>query len=321
MATQYDPYASEANAYGMQDYVADAIKSPFQPSTYLWTHTHIPTMWNMEKGIAVPLSMRGMRNSVGSIVGQFRQSGFKAGMKSIWKEKGSFNPWSGALKMGTKKGAWFGTDLLSEYKIANQYRQSLVSKHGRQAAEKILDKIDVLGRSVDPKDYALARSMKMKTPDLISKQSRKAFKRVMQWREKLMPAAKYNKIAPLFNASDDITRLATGARGLKTTLSAGRGLRTAIGVGKAASIVGLALTAWELTQMVFKPLGAAAISAADNMLTNYSNRFMPETGGQLALSYLSRGAATERQRAVQAMGRAQINGRSAFGQESMYFHQ
>jgi hypothetical protein len=70
--------------------------------------------------------------------------------------------------------------------------------------------------------------------------------------------------------------------------------------------------------MVVKPLAQAAIGALNNIATEYQNRFMPEMGGQLALSYMSQGAYTERQRAIQSISKSQINGRSALGQEANY---
>ena len=46
---------------------------------------------------------------------------------------------------------------------------------------------------------------------------------------------------------------------------------------------------------------------------------MPEMG-KLTSSYLSYGASTERQRAVRAISKGYINGRSAYGQEAAYMH-
>ena len=89
---------------------------------------------------------------------------------------------------------------------------------------------------------------------------------------------------------------------------------------KVASAAGLAMFAWDIGKAVATPLAQAAMGAINNVAMEYQNRFMPEMGGQLQLSYLSQASATERQRAVQAISKSYINGRSAFGSEGSMMH-
>jgi hypothetical protein len=89
---------------------------------------------------------------------------------------------------------------------------------------------------------------------------------------------------------------------------------------KVGTAVGLAMFACDVGTMIAKPLAQTAMGAIERMASEYSNRFMPEMGGQLQLSYLSQGAATERQRSIQAISKSYINGRSAFGSEGSMMH-
>ena len=96
--------------------------------------------------------------------------------------------------------------------------------------------------------------------------------------------------------------------------------RAGIFAMKGFAAVGLVSMMWDITQAISEPIGRAIVSKANSTMEDYKNRFMPEMGGRLAMSYMTSGAATERQRAVQAISKAYINGRSAFGQEAMYAH-
>lgn len=89
---------------------------------------------------------------------------------------------------------------------------------------------------------------------------------------------------------------------------------------KGFAAIGLVSTMWDITQMIGQPIGNLLVNEANRVMNNFHARFMPELGGRLAMSYMTTGAATERQRAVSAISKAYINGRSAFGQEAVYSH-
>lgn len=74
--------------------------------------------------------------------------------------------------------------------------------------------------------------------------------------------------------------------------------------------------------MIGEPIGRSIVSNATDAINKFSSRFMPEmSGSRLQDGFLTQGAATERQRAIEALSKSSLNGRSAFGQESLYFHQ
>jgi hypothetical protein len=89
---------------------------------------------------------------------------------------------------------------------------------------------------------------------------------------------------------------------------------------KAGSIIGATMFAWDIASIAAKPLGQALMTGINNVAMDYQQRFMPEMGGQLQLSYLTQTNATERQRAVAAISKSYINGRSAMGNESSLMH-
>lgn len=107
---------------------------------------------------------------------------------------------------------------------------------------------------------------------------------------------------------------------LSSKLVGQKALKWGLRAGKVMAGVGAVMFAWDIAKMVGEPIGRAVVSELDSTLASWNQRFDPELGGRLELSYLSRGAATERQRALQAMSKAQITGRSALGQEAKFSH-
>jgi hypothetical protein len=112
----------------------------------------------------------------------------------------------------------------------------------------------------------------------------------------------------------------------------GSGKRFAVGAGRLgvkAGVMGLKGFAyyqlgklmWDAINFVMEPVGRASVQAVDNAFRRYESIPQVEMGGSIAMSYLSHGASTERQRAISAISKAHINGRSALGQEAMYSHQ
>jgi len=77
---------------------------------------------------------------------------------------------------------------------------------------------------------------------------------------------------------------------------------------------------WDSINFLLEPMGRAAVQGIDTAFSAYEGISRPEMGGQLAMSYLTHGAATERQRALSAISKSHINGRSNFGKEASLFH-
>lgn len=89
---------------------------------------------------------------------------------------------------------------------------------------------------------------------------------------------------------------------------------------KAASWVGAMWLFADISMMVMEPVGRFAVEQTNRLMERVSNRFMPELGGTLNAAYLSGAAATERQRAIQAISKSHLNARSAYGTEAMLQH-
>lgn len=126
--------------------------------------------------------------------------------------------------------------------------------------------------------------------------------------------------------SKSIMRAVPSADAIKTF---GKGFtKGTVGVavkGGVLALKGMAL--WQLgktiataSTYVVEPMGRAAIETLDTVLETMRNMQATQMGGFVPDGYLSTGAATERQRALQAISKAHINGRSVLGQEASFLH-
>jgi len=97
-------------------------------------------------------------------------------------------------------------------------------------------------------------------------------------------------------------------------------VKGALLAGKAYSVYGIASLMYQGIKLVANPLAQMGVNAVDQMYDKVSSLARPEMGGQLSYDYLSQGAATERQRAIQAISKSRINGRSMMGNEAQYMH-
>jgi len=99
------------------------------------------------------------------------------------------------------------------------------------------------------------------------------------------------------------------------------GAKAGIMAMKVSSYVAVAQLGWSVAKMIGNPIGAAAVNTIDNGMNQLSSINSREMGGSLNFDYLSQGAATERQRAIQAISKARMNGRSMMGSEAQFMHQ
>jgi len=104
------------------------------------------------------------------------------------------------------------------------------------------------------------------------------------------------------------------------TKALGGAAKLGIGAGRALTMISLATMGAELFIMAGEQMGNAMIDAGNVAASSFAQRFSPEVGGRLNAGFLSYGAATERQRAIDGMSKAYINGRSAFGEEANFMH-
>jgi hypothetical protein len=139
--------------------------------------------------------------------------------------------------------------------------------------------------------------------------------KILQLRSKMtkIDSSTVKSIATLRGKKGAVTRLLTQ----KSARQAGK---LAITGAKAVSWIGLGLMIGEVALAVGQPIGRAIMDQVNSTFERMENRFMPELGGRLNAAYLSYGAATERQRAVQAISKSHLNGRSAYGQEAALTH-
>jgi hypothetical protein len=130
--------------------------------------------------------------------------------------------------------------------------------------------------------------------------------------------AKYSQEATML-------RKITGARMLRIGHGAAWGLghlgiRAGILIGKASAAYAVGSLVYQGVKSIVSPVAAAGVKAADQTFSSLQSLANPELGGQLELGFLSQGAATERQRAVQAISKSRINGRSMLGYEGAAMH-
>jgi len=91
-------------------------------------------------------------------------------------------------------------------------------------------------------------------------------------------------------------------------------------VAKGAAIYNIGSLMYEGINMVANPIGRAAVDSVNSAFNTFASYTKPELGGTLNMGFVSYGAATERQRAIQAISKSRINGRSMLGQEAAYMH-
>lgn len=306
---QYDPYGQQQPTTG--DVVKDFVTSPFRVSTYTAMYGTMPMMWSPSKGIYLPG------------VGRTFQHGFKSGIKSIGSAvsnmykaggggvRGAVSATWGVGKKGFGKamrfglgakagGGYIGGTFLKQASLAQELYDDVFSQ--------VLSRAQKAGAS-----GAAARSTAAKAAE-------RALEKVPSGAKRISSRAAGQHLGRVNIKKKFLTGL-KGADNLVNKRLLGKLAKFGLGAAKVGSVIGGVLLTKDLIEMVGVPLGRAAVQTLDNTFTRYQERFMPEMGGQLELSYLSRGAATERQRAVQAISKAYINGRSAIGNEAQYIHQ
>ena len=107
--------------------------------------------------------------------------------------------------------------------------------------------------------------------------------------------------------------LGTGALGASRL-----GFILTMGAAKLGAYAAGATLMYQAIKMVTNPIGQAVTQSIDSTFNKFNQLTRPELGGQLNLAFLSEGAYTERQRAVQAISRSRMNGRSILGSEAQY---
>lgn len=304
-----DPYGQMSTGAQIKDFAL----SPYRPGTWLSLYGSNPFMWSMEKGVYVPFIGRHIETGGRFIPATLKHIGRSyEGRGIIGGTVTAARRTIGALHKGGMVGKrWLGN---TPARHAATGLSSVREKISRQLIrnEIISSEIGAINERLSgiTGNYLGANKGKLRG---IAKGRRMLLDELAPY-EEMLSAGKKNLSRYQKTASRLASKVGSATR-VRTVAKLG------IAGAKGVSIVGAAMFAWDMMKMVGEPLGAYAMNELYRGATNMQNRFMPEMGGQLAMSFLSRGAATERQRALMAMSKASITGRSAFGQEAALMHQ
>ena len=140
------------------------------------------------------------------------------------------------------------------------------------------------------------------------------------WGQKALTfgAARYSNEAALIGEIA-ATKGARFLGGVGTVVGKGA-MRLGAAAGWASAMYQVGSLMYQGIKMVASPVAAAGVQAVDQTFNTLQQFANPEIGGQLEMGFVSQGAATERQRAVQAISKSRINGRSMLGSEGAMMH-
>lgn len=291
----YDPHGRNDTQYLQQEKSIDFFGIG---DYYKAKYTAYPGTWSGSEGIATPFGFSPTRESFEKFAGMVSKS---------YREKGAWGAATTARRNFKDMIQAGGGRVLGFNKYRDSVRQAQAAYDQARAALKgaRLDKLAL---------RKTAAFMGRAQPSVISVTPEGV----------AIPGKPLN----LFKQADDAVTAAmktrTAARTTLKGLTAQAGARKlgrfAIRGARAFSYIGAALMFADIAMAVTAPLGRALVEQTNATMERFENRFMPELGGKLNAAYLSYGAATERQRAVQAISKAHINGRSAYGQEASLMH-
>jgi len=305
----YDPYAGEVPMQAVEDVmtvgsIAREVTNPI--NWLLWKYQYDPRTYSLSKGLSVPFGKTMAKYGFGNTVSM---------MPDIWKVNTVGKGFLGTVK-GTHKtlkniggSFYWGKDYFSDDWLKN-------AKLDRAKAQSTLKNIARTDRRFKRQELLLLKNSLRPRPVLNPYETIKLNKR-----ERLLKSsiAKYTEAS----AARDATKTAA----FKTISDANFkiGARTLLKWGVLAPLkvfagVGAITTAWDVSKMVGEPIGRYLVENANRVGTAWQNRFAPEMGGKIAMSYMATGAATERQRAIEGISRSYINGRSALGNEAQLLH-
>lgn len=285
MYQQMDPYQdinSVPTAGSVAGSIAKAAINPFN-----WAAL-FPNAIDVNRGITVPFFNR-YDLSFSNIKKSFTRLNSTA-----WKEHPVRSFIYSINRMKSKKPKITGYDRFSNYNKLRQIYQEQLSEINKLASRK--------GSYYSTNKYLSIEINKVKD----NLQNPSNLKKLYRNDKKALDAINY-----LEKSGKKLTR-----GHLLGTKAMRMGMRAAKFTGYVSLIAGVI----ELGMMVGEPLGRAIVSNANSAITSIQNRYMPEmTMGGLQHGFLTQAAATERQRAIEALSKSSLNGRSAFGQEAMYY--
>lgn len=302
---QYQAYSDE-NPASVKNLALDVATAPIKPSTYAWMYTHVPGMWSGTEGVKIPFDITRSRAAFSVAGKRFKDKKFVSGIGHVLKGTvGAFAPFKG--------------DRIGKTNLPGLERKLgvLQSKLQRYSTTRVMTEMEMTQSAIDKaweyRDLA-------KHHEIASRYKKGRYvHRMKQVEREILDDPKIYK-AMIGDIDEKISGAKKGIGRIKSKIFKAKSLKWGIRAGKLVSTIGATMFAWDVAKMIGQPLGRAAISEYGSVMDQFNDRFMPELGGRLEMSYLTRGAATERQRALEAMSRSQITGRSAFGQEAKFAH-
>lgn len=319
----YSPYESQNEpSQGLNISPAGAVGEYFKLKYLQW-----PGTWSGSRGIATPFGIHPTRDSLSKYFDSVKKA-----------YKGYYNPTTGHTVQGSFRSAL--SAARSNFGAMAKAGGGRVFGYDEYSG-KLAKATDHLRRvkagEFVPKNFVKAKSRILKTKNIVSGPAGQ-YQFIFEHTDmpNFMSAgrsmdARFNSISSIdkeiLAVNEKISKFQTNLVGKSknrvTRLASQKGWRTAAKWGirgmKAASVVGAGLMAIDIGLMIGEPIGRLLVNEATRLGDRIQNRFMPEMG-KLSAAYLSYGAATERQRAVQSISKGYINGRSAYGQESFYMH-
>lgn len=287
----YDAYGGQQEEFNVKSTLADYITPA---SLIKYKYLYDPSTYSATKGLWTPVGgIADFKKGFTATRSAFKK-GFWPGIKTAGKELWYFGP------LGKDhRAAWSDPRNLQKAEQALRKTKSDISTSKRRISE-INETLAKKARAV-PKDTVLRG---------------RAFEH--QIRDYKMYSGKSSKL--IAKHTQKITALESKLGSLNLKVFGGKMSEFGLKVGRGVTYGMWAMTLWEMGKMIGEPIGRYIVDNINRVSEEHSNRFSPEMGGKIALGYLSTGAATERQRAVEAISRSYINGRSALGQEAMFLH-
>lgn len=318
--------------------VGNVIGSVVNPLNW---YLYNPGMYSWKKGIRVP----GVKNIVDAVhnkkwnrVGEIWADKSKSKASRAWKiltgTTKNINPFGG--------GVWSGYGDTNKINQLNSIYNRRVNSLKNLRINSQIDfhasnmrieasRMKALEPYINPKVSSFVKMLKGMDPHIDAMRINYIEEMVNGKAKRMYDEAKWNyhsseyQLGVAKNKYENIKKsLGTGAEKAKLAVNSAKwGTRVAkFGVlaGKTVSFIGLASIAWDISKMVAEPLGRGIVGSVNSILNTYSERYNLDIGGKLSLGYLSQGAATERQRAIDAISRSHINGRSIMGSEASMMH-
>lgn len=314
----YDPYGTNQLEQSNTPTLGSIASTYLNPVNVLGgIYTSIPSVWDTEKGIWSPINFNQMKEQWTNAF--FKDKMSKATKKNAAKVIGkqfsvNWRKIPEAIKNTVSLNPWGG------FRVATGNLTKI---------SKIQEKISALDKGILKKDLSSfqqtvkkAESLKNSLKDLEYQGGLGTASKIHLKSELKERVASLNEARKKLRSESAPVRAGFKKRNkLLSELRFRKAGKWAVRGAKAGSIVGWSMLAWDIGTAIATPLLNSSVQLLGNAINSFENRFMPEMGGKLQMSYLSYGAATERQRAIQGMSKAYINGRSAFGSEGAMYHQ